>query len=108
MSGERGRKSSRAPAPNEDDESGPRPVVSSGGLRAELDKVLEDILQPLLTADGGGLEVVAFQDQPPAVELRLTGAFRGDPSATYVRDRVIAPALRKALGPKLVVRWAIG
>jgi len=31
--------------------------------RAKLDRVLDEILRPLLDADGGGIEVVSFDEK---------------------------------------------
>ncbi len=72
-------------------------------MQAKLDRVIEDILQPLLEADGGGLEIIEASEHE--LVLALTGAFRGDPSAPYVQSRVVAPAIRKALGREIPIRW---
>ncbi len=66
--------------------------------------MLDEILRPLLSADGGDIEVIAF-DGARDVALRLTGAFRGDPGTPYVRDHVVRPALERALGAPLQIRW---
>jgi Fe-S cluster biogenesis protein NfuA len=71
--------------------------------RARIDKVVDEILAPLLRADGGGLEIVSFDGRE--LVLTLTGAFRGDPGAPYVQSRVIKPVLDKALGRNVSVRW---
>lgn len=72
--------------------------------RAELDRVLDEILRPLLEADGGGLEVVSFDGDD--LVLAFTGAFRGDPGTPYVQARVIKPAISKALGREIRIRYA--
>jgi Fe-S cluster biogenesis protein NfuA len=66
---------------------------------------MDDILRPLLEADGGGLEVVSFQGGE--LVLAWTGAFRGDPGAPYVQAHVVLPALEKALGKRVKVRWVV-
>lgn len=83
-----------------------RSVVSCAALeaRAKLDRVLDEILRPLLDADGGGIEVVSFDEK--GLVLALTGAFRGDPGAPYVQQRVIRPAITKALGD-VVITYAV-
>jgi Fe-S cluster biogenesis protein NfuA len=73
--------------------------------RAELDRVIEEILRPLLEADGGGLEVLEARDDE--LVLALTGAFRGDPGAPYVQSRVVRPAIVKALGRDIRIRWTV-
>jgi Fe-S cluster biogenesis protein NfuA len=73
--------------------------------RDKLDRVIEDILRPLLEADGGGLEVVAATDDE--LVLALTGAFRGDPGAPYVQSRIVRPAIVRALGREIRIRWTV-
>ena len=113
------------------DESGPRPVPGSSAptpssapaaeasaakasgtlerpavkLPDELARVISEILEPLLQADGGGLQVLAHHADAGSLELRLTGAFRGDPSAVYVRASIVKPALEKAAGKELELIW---
>ena len=72
--------------------------------RAQIDRVLDEVLRPLLEADGGGIDVVSFDGQE--LVLALTGAFRGDPGNAYVQARVINPAIAKAAGPGIRVRYA--
>lgn len=72
-------------------------------MRAKLDRVVEDILQPLLEADGGGLEVIEASEHE--LVLALTGAFRGDPSAPYVQSRIVTPVIHKALSREIPIRW---
>lgn len=77
--------------------------------RAELDRVIEEILQPLLEADGGGLELISAAlsgADDDEIVLALTGAFRGDPGAPYVQSRIVRPAIAKALGRDVRIRWS--
>jgi len=71
--------------------------------RAELDRVLDEVLRPLLEADGGGIEIVSFDGKE--LVLKLTGSFRGDPGAPYVQAGIIEPAITKALGPGIIIRY---
>ncbi len=75
--------------------------------RAEIQRVVDTILRPLLEIDGGGLDVVALSDDGSSIEILLTGALRGDPSATLVKDHVIAPALRKAAAGEITIKYTI-
>lgn len=68
-----------------------------------IKRVIKDILAPLLEADGGGIELLAVE--PGEVRVALNGAFRGDPSAPYVQQRIVAPAIHKALGREVRVRF---
>jgi Fe-S cluster biogenesis protein NfuA len=73
--------------------------------RRAIERVLEDILSPLLEADGGGIELVSFSGDE--VVLTLTGAFRGDPGTTYVQSHVVKPAITKALSREVRIRWEL-
>jgi Fe-S cluster biogenesis protein NfuA len=83
-------------------------VLCCGRLeaRAELDRLIDEILGPLLEADGGGIRVVSFQGDE--LVLALTGAFRGDPGSVYVQSRILRPAIVKALGREVSIRWQPG
>lgn len=71
--------------------------------RAQLDRVIDEILRPLLEADGGGITVISCDDRE--IVVSLTGAFRGDPGAIYVQSRVVRPAITKALGRSIAIRF---
>ncbi|MDQ3035488.1 MAG: NifU family protein [Myxococcota bacterium] len=73
--------------------------------RAELERVIDEILRPLLEADGGGLEIIEARDDE--LVLALTGAFRGDPGAPYVQSRIVRPVIVKALGREIRIRWTV-
>lgn len=79
-------------------------------MRHDVDRIVGEILQPLLEADGGGVEVESVVestvDGGPLVDvvLHLTGSFRGCPSTPLVQRSVIEPALRKGLGVPVRVK----
>jgi len=72
----------------------------------KIERVVADILQPLLEADGGGIEVLSLDVSKHPMELvvHLTGAFRGCPSGPMIQARVLEPAFKKALGKTVRVR----
>lgn len=72
--------------------------------RVELDRVIDEILRPLLEADGGGVEVVSFDGDE--LVLALTGVLRGDPGSPYVQAQIVRPAIEKVLGAGVRIRWA--
>lgn len=71
-------------------------------VRGEVEALLEDLVRPLVEADGGGIELVSVDRN--VVTVRLTRACGGCPGAPYTRSGLIEPVLRRALGPRLVVR----
>lgn len=69
--------------------------------KERIEEVVNRVLQPLLARDGGGLEVMAFEGS--VLTLRLSGAFLGCPGTSYVKRRVIEPAVRGAVGPDVEI-----
>ena len=68
----------------------------------KLLKICEDILAPLIHADGGELFVVAIESD--TITLHLAGKCSGCPGATLTSTAVIEPALRAvAPGIRVVV-----
>jgi Fe-S cluster biogenesis protein NfuA len=51
-------------------------------MEEKIKKVLNDEIRPLLQADGGDLEFVAFDEASGEVQVRLQGACAGCPGAT--------------------------
>ncbi len=70
-------------------------------MQSPLDEVLENVLTPLVTADGGRISVV--ERSPAKVVIRLSGACTGCPGVHYTRTHVIMPALRNVLGSQVEV-----
>ena len=62
-----------------------------GGSRAEILKVVRQVLAPLVWADGGQIYVVSAGND--SVSLHLTGRFSGCPGNTLATRRVFEPAL---------------
>jgi Fe-S cluster biogenesis protein NfuA len=77
----------------------------STSRRDEIQRVVDTILRPLLEVDGGGIDVVELASDGSSIELALTGALRGDPSASLLKERVIEPALRKAAAGPLAIKY---
>ncbi len=61
-------------------------------ISGELERVVQEVLAPLIEADGGELYVVRIAD--PEVELHLTGRFSGCAGNELVVQRVIQPLLQ--------------
>lgn len=78
----------------------------STSRREEIQRVVDTILRPLLEVDGGGIDVVDLAVDGSSIELTLTGVLRGDPAAALLKERVIAPALRKAASGEIAIKYA--
>jgi len=66
----------------------------------KLLKICEDILAPLIRADGGELFVVAIDND--SISLHLAGKCSGCPGATLTSSAIIEPAIR-AVAPTIRV-----
>jgi Fe-S cluster biogenesis protein NfuA len=72
--------------------------------REKILRVVEEVLGPLIRADGGDLYLVSAQDD--AVSLHLTGRCAGCPGNTLATRRFIEPAIQAAApGTKVTVTW---
>jgi Fe-S cluster biogenesis protein NfuA len=84
-------------------------MVTSGGrmgdLKAEISKVLREVVAPLVRADGGELYLVDANDE--SVILHLSGRFSGCPGNTLATRRVIEPAIF-AVAPRVRVTVTSG
>lgn len=74
-------------------------------LRKNLEKTLNDVLAPLLEADGGGVEIVSVDDEKREVVLRFTGALAVCPGTPTVREDLIEPLLRSRAGSEVVFKY---
>ena len=66
-------------------------------VRKELESMIEDVLRPLLRADGGDVALVEHDDA--RVVLRTMGEAAFGAGSHYVRVSVIEPAIREVVGP---------
>ena len=67
-------------------------------------EIIDDLIRPLVEADGGQIELVEVEDS--TVVIRLSGTCAGCPGQPYTLERVIEPALRRVLGDEVSVRRA--
>ena len=65
-----------------------------------IERVVRDVLGPLIRADGGELYLVSASDN--AVRLHLAGKFAGCPGNTLVARRMIQPAIH-SVAPDTIV-----
>ncbi|HMR05189.1 MAG TPA: NifU family protein [Polyangiaceae bacterium] len=66
----------------------------------ELDRVIRQVLAPLLVTDGG--EVYLVEASTTRVRLHLAGKFAGCPGNTLVKNHVIEPAIHSVAPAALV------
>lgn len=79
--------------------------MAAGDLRESVLKICRDVLAPLVRADGGEIYLVSAAADD--VHLHLTGACAGCPGASITRDRMLEPALARAI-PKVKLRVTTG
>jgi Fe-S cluster biogenesis protein NfuA len=71
----------------------------------DLEKMLREVLAPLLEMDGG--EVYLVSADAKKVELHLAGSLGGSPASDLVKTRIVAPAI-KALLPQASLEVSSG
>jgi Fe-S cluster biogenesis protein NfuA len=79
------------------------PHVGRGRFAAvsELDTVIDEVIRPLIEADGGTIESV--DTSATEIVIRLGGACAGCPGFPLTRGQVIEPLVQKALGRAIKV-----
>ena len=71
----------------------------------EIERVVREVLAPLVRADGGDLYLVSVEDT--GVSLHVTGRFSGCPGNTLARRRIFEPPL-VAVAPGITVTLTSG
>jgi Fe-S cluster biogenesis protein NfuA len=71
----------------------------------EIERVVREVLAPLVRADGGDLYLVSVEDT--GVSLHVTGRFSGCPGNTLARRRIFEPPLA-AVAPGITVTLTSG
>ena len=72
-------------------------------MRQKAETLIRDVLQPLIEADGGRLELLRIEQS--TIVLRLTGTCEGCPGKLYTTRGVIEPLLRDALGEAVSIQY---
>ena len=75
-------------------------------MRERAQALIDDVLQPLVAADGGRIELLEVSDR--RVVVRLSGTCLGCPGQPYTLSHVIEPAFKKVLGPETQVEARFG
>jgi len=71
----------------------------------EIERVVREVLAPLVQADGGDLYLVSVEET--GVSLHVAGRFSGCPGNTLVRRRVFEPPLA-AVAPGITLTLTSG
>ena len=71
-------------------------------MREELQRLVDDVLNPLLEKDASSIELLTVDDAE--VVVRVTGRAAFGVGAEYVRTGVIEPALRKVVGEDCAIQ----
>lgn len=64
-------------------------------LKDRAVRLIEERIAPLLVADESGIELVSVDEAASEVVVRITGALRGCPGASFVKSDVIEPTFGK-------------
>ncbi len=86
--------------------SGMVPPVTRAAARDEVERVLREVIRPLIEADGGEIVLVSIDETKSPIEIAFSvgGAYRGCPGTPLVSRAVIEPALAKSLAQDVRVR----
>lgn len=68
-------------------------------------KLIDEVLAPLMKADGGEIELVGIVDK--RVLVRLAGTYSGCPSRSFTLTRIVEPLLKKWLGDEIRVEAVV-
>ena len=77
-------------------------LPSASVQEATARALIDDIVRPLVVADGGTVDIVEITET--RIHLRLGAACAGCPGRTHTRAQVIEPLIRSALGPDVEVQ----
>jgi len=70
-------------------------------MRERAEAAVREYLEPLMSADGGHIEVVEADDK--RVVVHLSGACAGCPGQPFSLEGVIVPVLKRVLGEHIEV-----
>jgi Fe-S cluster biogenesis protein NfuA len=71
------------------------------GVRDNVKALIDDVIGPLVAADGGRIELVNVDGK--RVRVRMSAACQGCPGRPYTLTRIVEPALRTLLGADVIV-----
>jgi Fe-S cluster biogenesis protein NfuA len=74
-------------------------------LEDRAKKLVDEVLAPLIKADGGVIELIGIVDK--RLLVRLTGTCSGCPGRPYTLARIVEPVAKKWLGDDIRVEAVI-
>jgi len=74
-------------------------------LEDRAKKLVDEVLAPLIKADGGVIELIGVVDK--RLLVRLTGTCSGCPGRPYTLARIVEPVAKKWLGDDIRVEAVI-
>jgi Fe-S cluster biogenesis protein NfuA len=74
-------------------------------VRERIEALFNEVITPLVEADGGGVELVDVTDG--VVKVRMVGAYRGCPSVPSLLRGVLEPAVRHVMGTQTKVELVV-
>ena len=66
-------------------------------MKEKIEKIIEEKIRPYLEADGGGIELVDFDETSGEVKVRLQGACAGCPGAQMTMSMGVEAVLKEEL-----------
>ena len=76
-------------------------MTSGSPLEAQAKRLIDDVLRPIIAADGGQIELVSVTEA--RLIVRLSGTCSGCPGRPYTLSGVVERAARKYLSPTIQV-----
>jgi Fe-S cluster biogenesis protein NfuA len=70
-------------------------------VRDKAKALIDEVLRPLIEADGGQIELVRVEGS--SIHIRLSGTCLGCPGRPYTLARVVEPLLKRRFGNDIVV-----
>lgn len=80
---------------------GDLPAGTEANVHERAKKLIDEVLAPLIAADGGQIELVGVSDR--RLIVRLTGTCSGCPGRPYTLSRIVEPAAKQWLGDDVQV-----
>lgn len=78
-----------------------QPAGTTAEQRERAEAAIEQLVRPMISADGGDIRIAAWKDD--GVVIHLGGSCSGCPGRPYTISRMIEPLLRQQLGDSITI-----